>query len=235
MSPVLDTTTVVVAVSAGAAVGLARGPRPARRLEPRLEHRAPAWAGRRLFARPRRAPSVRPFVEAWAAQLRAGSPVDAALRDALADTPSVAPALARTAAAVSIAGDVGAALRTDAEQVGDAVARSGLRAAAACWSVAQSNGGRLADALDRVADGMRADETHRAHVRAQLAGPRATARLLAGLPLFAALMSSGLGLSPLHVLLSDGVGRCALAAGVLLDTIGLVWTARLAASAERDA
>ena len=130
---------------------------------------------------------------------------------------------------------MGGALRRDARWLGDSPAGRGVAAASACWEVAHVNGGRLAGALERVGDSLRAEADHRAHVRAQLAGPRATARLLAALPVLALAMSSGIGLHPAQVLVHDPVGRTALAAGLVLDLVGLWWTARIARSAERTA
>lgn len=178
--------------------------------------------------------AVRGVTEGWSRELRSGSAVDVALLRAIDDVDQGPVVLRRSRAAVAVGGDVGAALRADARSIRSVVARRALRAVAACWVVAGRQGGRLADALERVADSIRADEQHVAHVRAELAGARASARLLAALPVFALLLASGLGMSPLAVLLGDPVGRLALGAGVALDLVGLWWTARIARSAERS-
>lgn len=182
---------------------------------------------------PTTAVAAQSLVEAWAAHLRVGRPVDAALRAAIDEVPTVS--LPATATALTVGSDLGPALRQDASAAPDEPMRGALAAAAACATVAQRQGGRLAVALEAVAEAVRADELHRAHVRAQLAGPRATARLLAALPLLALAMSSGLGMSPTAVLLSSPLGRGCLVAGLVLDLVGLWWTARLARGAERGA
>ncbi|MHA6762161.1 type II secretion system F family protein [Streptacidiphilus sp. PAMC 29251] len=64
----------------------------------------------------------------------------------------------------------------------------GAAGIAACWQVASSSGAGLAAGLDRVAEGLRAERALRETVRAELAGPRSTAGLLALLPVFGLLL-----------------------------------------------
>ena len=68
------------------------------------------------------------------------------------------------------------------------------------------------------------DRDTRAAVRAAVAGPRASALLLAGLPVLGLLMGAALGADPARVLLHTPAGAAALTAGVLLNLLGLVWT-----------
>ena len=75
---------------------------------------------------------------------------------------------------------------------------------------------------------------HRHDIAAQLAGPRATARLLAVLPLLGILMGAGLGMHPLSFLLGGPPGLACLTAGVALDGLGLWWTRRMAARVLTD-
>ncbi|MBB0232953.1 type II secretion system F family protein, partial [Streptomyces calidiresistens] len=111
----------------------------------------------------------------------------------------------------------------------------GLGAAAACWRVALDSGSSLADGLDRVADTLRAERDRRADLRAELAGPRTTALVLAGLPPVGLVLGSLMGAAPVDVLLHTGVGRICLAAGCLLEGLGLAWAAAIVRSAERGA
>ena len=67
---------------------------------------------------------------------------------------------------------------------------------------------------------------------AQLAGPRATAVLLALLPVFGLAMGNALGADPLAVLVGTPVGRGCLVLGLLLEVAGLLWTARITRRAE---
>ena len=62
---------------------------------------------------------------------------------------------------------------------------------------------------------------------AHAAGTRATAGLLAVLPLAGIGVGYGMGADPLHVLLHTPVGAGCLLAALLLQLAGLGWTARL--------
>jgi tight adherence protein B len=103
---------------------------------------------------------------------------------------------------------------------------AGLRQVAACWQVSELTGAGLAPALDRVARSIVADQDLTAEIRAQLAGPRASTRMLVVLPLFALLLGSSLGVHPVHVLLHDPVGWGCLAAGSILLALGWWWSQR---------
>ena len=164
------------------------------------------------------------------AELRAGRAPEAAL--AVAATVSVGAfsrALASAARAAHLGADPAQLLRAaPTSATGDA-----LRGLAACLQVCQGSGGSLAKATDTVAAALRAEQELRLEVEAELAGPRATALLLAGLPLAGTLLAAGLGARPLHVLLHTVVGGVCLVLGVLLDLAGLWWTERLVAGALR--
>src|SRR6185312_4186804 len=105
-------------------------------------------------------------------------------------------ALAKAAGAARLGGDVPAVLRSAAP----AHLRSWLNRLAQAWALADRYGIPLADLLEAV----RSDTEHRvrfsAEVAARLAGPRATATVLAGLPLLGLALGQALGASPLRVL-----------------------------------
>ncbi|RCG30418.1 pilus assembly protein TadB [Sphaerisporangium album] len=126
-------------------------------------------------------------------------------------------------------GDVASALERAAPDPGG----EGLVRLAACWRVGLTVGGGLAALIERLGASLREAEAHRAEVTAQLAGPRSTARLLAGLPALGLLLAAGLGLRPLSFLFGSPAGFACLAVGVLLDMAGVWWTNRLAARAQR--
>jgi len=107
-----------------------------------------------------------------------------------------------------------------------------LRRLAACWQAAEESGAGLAQAVERIAVTLQAEEALRREVRAQLAGPRATARMLAGLPALGLLLGAALGARPLEVLLHTVYGVGCLVAGILLAAAGVVWIDRLARAAE---
>lgn len=165
---------------------------------------------------------------ALAGELRAGR----SAADALAAAAEVAAGPSRTsltaaASAARLGGDVPAALHPPP---GCAVAPV-LHALAACWSVCSGSGSGLASAVERLEEGLRAAQDQGRAVDAELAGPRATAGLLAVLPAAGLLLASGLGADPLHVLLHTPVGLGCLAGGLGLDGLGLWWTGRLVARA----
>ena len=79
---------------------------------------------------------------------------------------------------------------------------------------------------------LRAERDQRADLRAQLAGPRSTAVMLAGLPVLGLLLGSALGADPLHVLLHTGAGLGCLLVGGVLEGAGLWWALRIVRGAE---
>lgn len=161
------------------------------------------------------------------ADVRAGQPPERALTRALADRdPLLAP---RTRAAARWGGDIVTSMRDDARRADQPL----LASAAACWSVASTQGAGLADALDRlVAQDRRAEEVRR-QLQAHLAAPRATARMLALLPAFGLVLGIAVGGDPLGWLLGTPWGIACLVCGVLLIALGLFWASRIATRTER--
>jgi tight adherence protein B len=127
-----------------------------------------------------------------------------------------------------LGGSVPEALR--AASTGDGC--SALARVAAAWQLAESSGAPVATVLGRVGSAIRQHADHVRDVRAELAGPRASARLLAMLPVLGLLMGTGIGAHPVHVLLETTYGQLALCAGVALELAGLFWTDRIARRAE---
>lgn len=163
------------------------------------------------------------------AELRSGrSPAQA-----LAGATSVAAgptggALRAAAASARLGGDVAAALSVECA---NSAVPEVLRGLAACWEVCSATGSGLATGVERLEEGLRAAEAQRRAVAAELAGPRATASLLAVLPVAGVGLAAALGADPLHVLLHTAVGEGCLLGGLLLDAAGLLWTRRLVAGA----
>jgi Flp pilus assembly protein TadB len=197
-------------------------------------------AGRVLRRRAERAAAERGAVAVSAlcgtvaGDLRAGRPPHTALADAVESagwtaSPDLADSARMVLSAARFGGDVPHALR-EASRLG--AGTQGLAAVAACWQVAVDGGAGLAAALDRVAMALRADADQRDDLRAQLAGPRSTAVLLALLPLFGIVLGAGLGADPSAVLLHTPAGLLCLVAGGCLEWAGLAWTARIIRSAE---
>jgi tight adherence protein B len=163
-------------------------------------------------------------IAALAAELRAGQPPGSALQNAAGSPPVWPSALA----ALRLDGDVPEALRVDA------VHHPVLRSLAACWEVGSASGTGLAAAVNRLAEAGRAAEEVRGELEVQLAGPRATARTLATLPLIGLLLGILMGADPVSWLLGSTLGLACLASGVALTGLGILWTGRIAAGVERQ-
>lgn len=185
----------------------------ARRVAPmpslRRWRRSPAAPGSALL----------PVLDAVTAQLRGGAAPETAWD-----------------AAVDLLDPSAALRRPPGWSVPDTLSRPGPAVAtgvAAAWRLAEEVGAPLAEVLERLAAGLREDVELATEVEASLAAPRATARLLAVLPVGGIALGEAIGAGPLSVLLTTGAGRLSGAAGLALAAAGHVWTRRLVARAAR--
>lgn len=200
----------------------ARRPGAIRRVADVLAHHVgigPASRRRRARERMR----VVQALGALAAELQAGQPPLAAL-DSAGGRPCVWP---RALAAARLGEDVSAALTTDSDD--NAV----LRQLGACWQVAAQSGSGLAPAVAQLAVSARAAEDVRVHLEGQLAGPRATARMLTVLPFVGLGFGVMLGADPVGWLISTPPGWGCLLGGLALTALGSWWTGRIAVAVER--
>ncbi|WP_345668934.1 type II secretion system F family protein [Streptomyces similanensis] len=179
-------------------------------------------------ARERRTDAVIALCGALTGEVRAGRQPGEALLCAARDCGGFGQARAAVLAAARFGGDVPGALTVAARRPG----AEGLRGLAACWRVAVDQGAGLAAGLDRLEAALRAERDQRNDLRAQLAGARATAVMLAGLPVLGLLLGTAMGADPLHVLLHTGAGLGCLVVGGALEGVGLWWVSGIVRRAE---
>ncbi|MEK8069782.1 type II secretion system F family protein [Rhodococcoides navarretei] len=146
------------------------------------------------------------------------------------------PATASAVAADECGGIASAALRGAASRSrlggrpADGIASSDplldpeLNRLAAAWRVADEHGLALAELLDAVREDMLGRRRFRERTDASLAGARATALVLAGLPILGVALGQLMGANPLHILLGGGLGGMLLLIGTALGCAGLLWT-----------
>lgn len=174
-------------------------------------------AARRARVQERRLLAVTEGLGGLAAELRSGRSVDAATAAAVtacADEESgraLARAVRAPAAGSAEEGDLGRALARISAGV----------------LLSSRTGCSLAAVVAAVEDDLRARHRHRLELRSATAAPRASALLLAGLPVLGLAMGSGVGADPWAVLTTTGTGQVLLVAGLTLELAGVAWSRRL--------
>ncbi|MER7455654.1 hypothetical protein [Micromonospora sp. NPDC126480] len=104
----------------------------------------------------------------------------------------------------------------------------------AAVQLADRTGAPLAELLERMDVDARAADRGLAAAAAQAAGARATAWLLAALPLGGIGLGYGIGVDPVAVLLHTPVGGGCAVLAVALQVAGLLWAERLTSFPRRD-
>lgn len=151
-----------------------------------------------------------------------GSAADRAARECRGVAATVLGVVANT---VRLGGSVERALTGVANKVpylAEPVARVGR-----AWELAERYGLPLAAILDSVRSDLENRTRFAGRVRARMAGPRASAFVLAALPVLGVLLGEAMGARPLAVLFGGGVGGALLLVGIALTAAGVVWTTRL--------
>ncbi|MEU5961249.1 hypothetical protein ABZ777_08565 [Micromonospora parva] len=99
--------------------------------------------------------------------------------------------------------------------------------------LADRTGAPLAELVERIEADARATDRGLAAAAAQAAGARATAWLLAALPIGGIGLGYGIGVDPMAVLLHSTVGGACAVVAVALQAVGLLWAERLGATPGR--
>ncbi|WP_312394998.1 type II secretion system F family protein [Kocuria sp.] len=111
-------------------------------------------------------------------------------------------------------------------------ARSASVQLAACWEISERSGASLSKTLHGLADSVESQIDAQAARESALAGPRATVRVLAWLPVLALGLGMLMGTDPITTLITTPWGRIALVAGAVLTVAGRLWTRQLMRHAE---
>jgi tight adherence protein B len=193
-----------------------------------------AWHRRRARSR---APLVRSALAAELAdalgriieELRAGGHPAAVLRGVRTDGPLVRAVLRPAATAAALGEGVAAALAAEAARHPDLGGE--LQRVARTWALAERHGVAPAELLASVLADLRWRIASAGRVRAQLAGPRATATVLTALPGLGIVLGELIGAEPLAVLRSGLLGQLLVVVGVGLSATGAAWTDRITRAA----
>lgn len=186
------------------------------------------WRRRRRLAR-RRAMTdgtrMESALDALVSELRVGAHPVHAFRNAAAETGGgIGAAFGAVAARAGLGADVPAGLRA-------AGTRSTLRfewdRLALCWQLAAEHGLSIAVLMRAVQADIAERQRFSARVQAGMAGARATATILAGLPLVGVALGELIGAAPVSFLIGSAAGGWLLVAGVTLGCCGLLWADRI--------
>ncbi|MFC5994537.1 type II secretion system F family protein [Pseudonocardia hispaniensis] len=161
-------------------------------------------------------------------EMRAGAHPAAALAGIGADGPHARAVLAPAASAARLGEAVPAAL---ARSCGEQALAADVDRIAAAWALADRHGVPLADLLGGVRDDLRWRIAFGRRVRAELAGPRATAAVLTALPALGLGLGQLLGADPLVVLRTGLLGPALLVVGIGLAGAGVLWSEQILRSA----
>jgi tight adherence protein B len=164
-------------------------------------------------------------LEILVGELRIGAhPVQAFTVAAAESTGPVGDALRAVAARARLGGDVAAGLRSAAAE--SAVPTYWLRLAV-FWELAVQQGLPMAVLIRAAHRDIVDRQRFSARIGAALAGARATAVILAGLPVLGVLLGQLIGAAPLAFLFGRGVGGTFLVVGIGLIGAGLWWADRI--------
>lgn len=159
------------------------------------------------------------------AELSVGAPPARACASAAAELDGTRPGSPVSVGLATMAGR--------AELGGEVIAEDGTngelswRRVGIAWQLADRHGLPMVELLTSARADLLARRQFAARTRAGLAGPRATATVLAGLPVIGVLLGEMMGAHPLAILTGDGLGGVLLVVGTALSVAGLMWSERI--------
>jgi tight adherence protein B len=185
------------------------------------------WRRRRRLERRQRAEgrAMASALEVLVGELRVGAHPVRAFTVAAAESPGlVGLSLQRVAARTRLGADVPAGLLAVAQ---DSAVPAYWRRLAVFWELAAQRGLAMSVLMQAAHHDIVDRQRFTDRVRAALAGARATAVILAALPVLGVLLGQLIGAHPVRFLLGGGLGGVLLVAGVGLIAGGLAWADRI--------
>ncbi len=165
--------------------------------------------------------SLETAIDVLVGELRVGAHPATAFAVAADETAGpVARACRAVAARARLGADVAAGLRGVGET---AALPSQWERLAVCWRLAAEHGLAMSALMHAAQRDIAERQRFSGQVRSAMAGARATATILAGLPVLSVLMGQLIGARPLPFLLGGGLGGWLLVAGLTLVCGGLLW------------
>jgi tight adherence protein B len=170
-------------------------------------------------------------IDVLVGELRVGAHPAAAFAVAADETAGpVAGACRAVAARARLGADVAAGLRG----VGETSAlRTQWERLAVCWHLAADHGLAMSALMHAAQRDIAERQRFSDQVRSAMAGARATATILASLPVLSVLMGQLIGARPIAFLLGGQLGGCLLVVGLTLICGGLLWSDHITGQAVR--
>ena len=164
-------------------------------------------------------------LEVLVAELRVGAhPVRAFTVAAAESAGLVGLSLQRVAARTRLGADVPAGLRAVAPE---SAVPAYWRRLAVFWELAEQRGLAMSVLMQAAHHDLVDRQRFTDHIRAAMAGARATAVILAALPGLGVLLGQLIGAQPVRFLLGGGLGGVLLVIGAGLIAAGLAWADRI--------
>jgi tight adherence protein B len=164
-------------------------------------------------------------IDVLVGELRVGAHPAQAFAVAAAETAGpVADSCRAVAARARLGADVTAGLRTVAETSALPAQWDRL---AVCWQLAGEHGLAMSTLMRAAQRDIAERQRFSGHVRSAMAGARATAAILASLPLLSVLLGQLIGAHPVAFLLGGRAGGWLLVVGLTLVCGGLLWSDRI--------